>query len=35
VAWDFFSVRAGHVLAVKPRRAAGLFAGAPGLAFSD
>ncbi len=35
VAWDFFSVRAGHVLAVKPRRATGLFATAPGLAFSD
>ena len=35
VDWDFFSIRPGRVLTVRPRSTGGLFAGADGLEFSD
>jgi uncharacterized protein (UPF0210 family) len=35
VDWDFFSIRKGRVIAVKPRRAGGLFAEADGLEFGE
>ena len=33
VAWDFFSIRKGPIMALKPRAAGGLFAAAPGVEF--
>ncbi len=35
VDWDFFSIRSGHVLALKPRHAGGLFAAAAGIEFGE
>jgi uncharacterized protein (UPF0210 family) len=35
VSWDFFSIRKGPVMALKPRAAGGLFAAAPGVEFGS